>query len=96
MPDKRIHITKHWVLTPDKKRLVFVLMTDYYDKRLSYFLELFEEAKKDFPELKAKQVNAQYYNSDVHKGHRGIEFSMELPVGIPDGYVDGLFLVTTY
>ncbi len=93
--DKRISITKQFVLSETRPKIVFILRTEMYDDRLSYFLDLFEEAKKDFPDLVAKQVKALKYGGDTHKGQRGIEFTFDLPYKIPDGYIAGIKLIDT-
>lgn len=57
-----------------------VLRTDTYQKQLSYFLMLFNEAKKDFPNLKAEDVCVVKYGGDHQRRQNGIEFEVdELP-----------------
>lgn len=86
-------IIKECVPTPDKDRMVFVLRTEHLDNSLKYYIDLFEEAKKDFPKLETRIVKAYLYQGDTHKGQRGIEFSVAMPCKIPDGYVDGIRLI---
>lgn len=56
---------------------VCVLRTDNYVKRLDHFLNLFEAAKEDFPNLKAEDVTVEKYGGDHHKRQNGIEFKVE-------------------
>ena len=83
-------------------RVLFILRTDLYDDSLDYFLKLFKEAKKDFPNLKPEDIMCQEYGGDTIKGLRGIEFIFDAPVKgssksvkIPKGYVDNIIIYCT-
>lgn len=56
----------------DSKRCV--IRTNTYISDLSHFMILFEEAKKDFPDLKIDEVKVEHYGGERHKGIFGIEF----------------------
>jgi hypothetical protein len=51
-----------------------VVRTKRYDSKLSAYLEMLDEARKDFPGLKAVDVEAVIYGGEYFKGTRGIEF----------------------
>lgn len=67
-----------------------VIRSKFYDNSLEYFLQLFEEAKKDFPtlDLQPKDIEAEEYDGDTHRGQRGIEFSApkDVEISIPKEY----------
>ena len=76
-----------------------MLRTDMHDNSLDYFLQLFAEAIKDFPNLKAKDVICQEYGGDTVRGIRGIEFDFYPPqkgstktVKIPKGYTNNFII----
>ncbi len=94
--DDRIIIIKEYISTPNGERVVFILRTEYYDDSLRYFMDLFEEAQKNFPKLTPKQIKALCYNSDTHRRQRGIEFTLPNPVVIPKEYNLCIDLITTY
>jgi hypothetical protein len=58
---------------------IAVLRTDNYVHTLAHFLELFEEAKKDFPELKPEDVEIVHYGGERYAKTFGMEF--EIPKG---------------
>ena len=53
-----------------------ILTSRFYDSSLAYFLFLFELAKKDFPELKAKDCQVRQYQGRFRKGMCGLEFQV--------------------
>ena len=63
--------------TPDKNdrgKIVFIISSNIYCITLDYIEKLFEEALKDFPYLKTKDINIVKYNRGDHKGTAGIMF----------------------
>lgn len=82
--------------------VLFILRSDLYSSSLDYYLKLFEEAKKDFPDLDCNDVKCVEYGGNTIKGTRGIEFYSGLPLGdsskkvvIPDGYKNAFILYPT-
>jgi hypothetical protein len=80
-------------------KILFILRTDLYDNSLDYFLQLFAEAKKDFPNLTQKDVICREYGGRTVSGLRGIEFYFDPPkkgstktVKIPKGYEDNYII----
>ena len=70
----------------ERKGNQFVLRTTTYGKTLGYIVELFNEAKKDFPGLNKDNVNIVKYGGRQYKGTMGIEFEM---VGLsPEVYAE--------
>lgn len=63
----------------------FVIRTDCYNSELSHFMLLFQEAKKDFPDLKEEQIEIKHYGGRCYKGTYGIEFTID-PKVIPTTY----------
>lgn len=63
-----------------------VIRTNTYKSDLSYFMNLFEEARKDFPDLKLDEVKVEHYGGDRHKGIFGIEFDRPEEI-VPETYV---------
>jgi hypothetical protein len=55
---------------------IVVLRTKTYAKTLGYFVELFNEAKKDFPQLDPDNVQVVKYGGRYYKGTMGIEFEI--------------------
>jgi len=76
------------------KKISIILRTETYDNSLQYFLMLFEEAKKDFPNLTAEDVKAALYAPPIHESQRGIEFTISLDDKIPEGYKEIPLLTT--
>ena len=56
---------------------IFSIRTNYYASDLEYFLNLFEIAKKDFPELREEDVKFVHYRGQRIKGIFGLEFSRD-------------------
>ena len=90
---------KHRKSKKNTGKVLFMLRTDFYDNSLDYFLKLFEDAKKDFPDLKAEDITCQEYGGDTIKGLRGIEFDFDPPVKgstksveIPKEYSDNFII----
>lgn len=90
---------KHQKSKKNTGKILFILRTDYYNNTLDYFLQLFVEAKKDFPDLKATDVSCREYGGDTIKGLRGIEFYFDAPtkgssktVKIPKGYENNFII----
>ena len=52
-----------------------VVRTDTYAKTLQHFLNLLAEARKDFPDLSAREVEVVHYGGRHYRGTFGIEFS---------------------
>jgi hypothetical protein len=63
----------------------FVVRLDHCGSLLSYFLELYAEAERDFPQLTPETVKAVHYGGDRISGYFGIEFTLN-GVGPPEGY----------
>ncbi len=76
--------------------VLFILRTNLYSESLQYFLTLFEEAKKDFPDIKAKDIAATEYDGDTIRGTRGIEFRIKpkgkAKVKIPKEYKKAIII----
>jgi hypothetical protein len=51
-----------------------IVRTDCYAHTLAFFNELFEEAKKDFPNLKPEECRVEKYAGREYAGTFGIEF----------------------
>lgn len=65
-----------------------IIRTTTYAHSLLHFQELFDIAKKDFPNLDSKDVSITKYAGKRYKGTFGIEFTCPLFVKIPDDYVE--------
>lgn len=61
------------------------LRTSTYNCSLDYFDTLYEEAKKDFPELNKEDVSIVKYGGERCNHMYGIEF---VTVGAPTGYTE--------
>ena len=62
-----------------------VIRTNTYASDLSHFMNLFEEARKDFPDLKLDEVKVEHYGGERHKGFFGIEFDRAEEI-VPETY----------
>lgn len=62
-------VCQHRSLETNKceSRFTFLIRTNCYNSHLDHFLWLFEEAKKDFPNLKPEDIELNLY---PHKGSR--------------------------
>jgi hypothetical protein len=69
-------VTKHFYKST-QDCTIFSIRTNYYASDLEYFLNLFEIAKKDFPELKEEDVKFVHYGGQRIKGIFGLEFSRQ-------------------
>jgi hypothetical protein len=67
---------------PKVKR--YVIRTDSYGCSLGFLSMLFEEAKKDFPNLGAEEVFIKNYAGIRYARTFGIEFQIE--GNVPEGY----------
>lgn len=56
---------------------LFSIKFSGYGRNLSFFQELFEVAKKDFPELTPDVAKIVIYNGSGTVGHSGIEFYIQ-------------------
>ena len=65
---------------------IAVLRTDSYIHTLAHFLELFEEAKKDFPGLKPEEVEIVRYGGIRYAKTFGIEFRIPTGKTCPAAY----------
>ena len=92
---KEIEIIKEYVVNTKCKTIHFTVRTTLYDDSVQYWLDLVEIAKKDFSELNLSEVKSIIYGGCSYKGTRGIEFPLNKPVKIPDGYVNGFKLEFT-
>ena len=63
-----------------------VIREKHANHSLAYFERLFQEAKKDFPALEAKDVQIVKYGGD-NFGTWGIEFKIPEGAVVPDDYV---------
>lgn len=57
---------------------VGIIRTNTYSRDLDYFVYLFEEAKKDFPNLSFYDVAIVHFGGVRYKGTWGIEFTVDL------------------
>lgn len=64
-----------------------VLRTDTYAHSLAHIEMLFQEAKKDFPSLKAEDVQVVYYGGDRYARTNGIEFPVPEGASVPQEYL---------
>ncbi len=53
---------------------ICVIRTNIYGSQLSHFMNLFNEAKKDFPDLKPEEVDIKQFGGRRYKRTFGIEF----------------------
>ena len=60
----------------EEKAKICVVRKNNYDGRLSNLLNMFELAKKDFPDLLPQDVTVQKYGGNTHRRQYGIEFEM--------------------
>ena len=51
-----------------------VIRTDTYARSIDHVLRLFEELKKDFPEINPREVNVVEYAGSNYAGTLGLEF----------------------
>ncbi len=63
-----------------------VLRTDTYVHTLAHINMLFEEAKKDFPSLKAGGVEVVRYGGERYARTTGVEFEIPEGATIPAAY----------
>ena len=63
----------------------FVVRLDHYGSQLSYFLALYAEARRDFPQITPEMVRVVQYGGDRISGYFGIEFTLS-GVEPPEGY----------
>ena len=78
-------ITKKYMKIENSDTVKVVVKTRSTSFKLSHYLSLFEEAKKDFPHLTIKDIDAVEYAGNKYRGQRGIEFNMLL-TEIPQTY----------
>ena len=91
----KIKIIKEYVVNEKYKTIHFIIRTKLYNDSVQYWFDLIKIVKQDFPELDIDKVKSVIYGGDSYKGTRGVEFSLDIPVEIPDGYVDGFILEYT-
>ncbi len=65
-----------------------IFRTNTYAKGLDHINYMFEEAKKDFPDLEMNQVEVVEYGGDRIKRIMGIEFDVQNPSDIPSNYTE--------
>jgi hypothetical protein len=65
-----------------------VIRTNCYGKSLEFITGLYEEAKKDFPDLQPSDVNVVYYAGKSYARTYGIEFKVAHVVTIPPNYFE--------
>lgn len=53
-----------------------IIRTDTYVSTLQHFLDLLEEARQDFPDLKPEDVEIKHYGGIRYAGTYGIEFKV--------------------
>ena len=70
-----------------------VFRSNAYGSQLDKFMEFFEEARKDFPELKESDVRVVHFSGKYYAKTFGIEFKTE---DAPDSYVRIQHLEYTY
>lgn len=64
-----------------------ILREDNYDTSLAKITRLFNEARRDFPQLREAQVRIVFYGGDRYSRTLGIEFTAPVSQGpIPDSY----------
>ena len=63
-----------------------ILRTLTYQESLSHFMLLYDEAKKDFPNLKTDEVRVKHYGGNSFKGTNGIEFTIGSKESTPESY----------
>ncbi|MBI2121034.1 MAG: hypothetical protein HYT94_05420 [Parcubacteria group bacterium] len=68
-------IKEHRQETEEQRAARCVVRTNCYGSQLSFFLELFEEAKKDFPTLTPEDVRVIHFGGQFYSGTFGIEFT---------------------
>lgn len=73
------------VTSKDHDTRLCILTSKYYDSSLAYFLFLFEIAKRDFPEIEAKDCEIRQYTGRFRKGMCGLEFKIQADT-IPEEY----------
>jgi hypothetical protein len=66
-------MVKQYRKSPDAPTRIVVRM-DNYGHRLSDFLTLWQQAKKDFPTLTESDVEIVHYGGRYIKGYFGLEF----------------------
>ena len=94
IPD-RVKIIKEFVLNERYETIHFTVRTKWYNDSVQYWLDLIDILKKDFPDADLNKVKSVVYGGDCYKKTRGIELTLDKPVKIPDGYVDGVRLTDT-
>ena len=57
---------------------ICIVKSDTYQCSFALVSELVKEAKKDFPELKDKDISIKVYNDKMWKNQLGIEFNSRL------------------
>lgn len=67
-------------------RVACVIRANVYTSTLSHFMKLFEEAKRDFPDLEAGDVEVKHYAGERYSRTFGIEFSRPVGTIIPNAY----------
>lgn len=64
----------------------FILRREDYSHRLNKIIELYDEARRDFPNLPLADVEIVQYGGRRYRRTFGIEFTLDTP--IPAGYVE--------
>lgn len=64
---------------------IFILRKNTYSSTLAKFLELYNEARKEFPNLQTDEVRVVHFGGERYKYTFGIEF-YAITTSIPEGY----------
>ncbi len=81
-----MEIIKEVFINSQHKNVRFIIRTNTYSNSLFYFNTLFEEAKKDFPDIKPDDVEIIHYGGRRYKGTFGIEWSESITIKRPKEY----------
>ncbi|MFA5051650.1 MAG: hypothetical protein WC544_01140 [Patescibacteria group bacterium] len=81
MPFDPSKIIREFCVTTGGLRVV--LRTITYINTFDFFLALFEDAKRFFPNLQPENVEIVYYDGEPHARTFGIEFKADSPGDIP-------------
>lgn len=67
---------KYYVLMSGSQ-VRFVITMGHYGKTLKVIMDLYDEARKDFPSLGMDKVDVMHYGGNRISGYMGIEFTLD-------------------